>query len=103
MEGYLIYTGTASTLYCRRAKINIIRIDIQYTNLWTDQQAYSIRGRQLCRDSYLLLIAIDIDRPFHKPIITVIGIDRQCDITIVRTIAYCADLSEPIDRGNRYR
>ena len=73
MEGFSIYIGTASTLYFWGVKIIIIRIDIQlidirYTNSCTDQQAYSIRGKQLCRALYLLLIAIDTDRPFHIPI-----------------------------------
>ena len=80
--GYSIYTGTASTLYCRRAKIIIIRIDIQlidirYPNLWTHQQAYSIRGRHLlCRAIIPTAHSnIYIDRPFHIPIGQAIGID----------------------------
>ena len=87
MEGYPIYIGTASTLYCRRTKKKMIRIDIQlvdirYTNLWTDQQAYSIRGRQLYRALFILLIGIDIDRPFHIPIGQTIGIDRHFHVPI---------------------
>ena len=75
-------------------KIVIIRIDIQlidirYTNLWTDQQASSIHGRQLCRALYLLLIQIDIDRPFHIPIGQIICIDRHFYV--------------PIGHSNRYR
>ena len=93
MEGYSIYIGTASTLYCRRAKIIITRIDIQvvdirYTNLWTDQQAYSIRGRQLCRALHLLLIAIDIDRPFDIPLDQTIGIDRHFHVAIGQSNRY---------------
>ena len=74
--------------------------------------------RLLYRALYLRVKAIDIDRQFHIPIGHTIGIDRQfhvpighsiryrsieCDIRIVRTIPYCADLSEPIGRRNRYR
>ena len=87
MEGYSFYIGPASALYCRRAKIIKMRIDVQlidirYTNLWTDQQAYSIRGRQLCRALYLLLFIADIDRPFHIPIGETIGIDRHFHVRI---------------------
>ena len=39
-------------------RIDIQLIDIRYTNLWTDQQAYIIRARQLCGDLYLLLMEI---------------------------------------------
>ena len=64
-------------------RIDIQLIDIRYTNLGTDQQGYSIRGRRLlCRDLYLLLIAIDIDRPFHIPIGQIIGIDRHFRVPI---------------------
>ena len=104
-----------------------ISIDIQYTNLWTDQQAYSIdcctglytywSKQQMPIDNFTYLLVkqqVGIDRQFHVPIghrthrftwllVTVIGIDPQCDIPIVRAIAYCADLSEPIGRRNRYR
>ena len=72
---------------CFRRAIIIVRIDIQlidirYINMWTDQQAYSIRGRQLCRALYLLLIAIDTDRPFHTHIGQTLGIDRHFHVPI---------------------
>ena len=42
-----------------------------------------------------ILVTVSIDRQFHVPIghKVVIGIDRQCDIPILRTIAYRAHLS----------
>ena len=71
-------------------RIDIQLIDIRYTNLWTDQQAYSMRGRQLRRALHLLLTSVDIDRPFHMPIGQTIGIDRHF-------------LYVPIGHSNRYR
>ena len=87
MEGYSIYIGTASTLYCRRATI-IIRIDIQlidirYTNLWTDQLEYSIHTGWTTVQGFILLIAIiDIDRPIRISIDQTIGIDRHFHVPI---------------------
>ena len=106
MKGYSIYIGTASTLYCRTAKIIIIiRIDIQlinirYTNLWTDQQASSIRGRRLCRALYLLLIAIDIDRPFHIPIGQTVGIDRHFHVPIGHSDRYRSTVGHNYCKSN---
>ena len=35
-------------------------------------------------------VTLDLSYYFTYLLVTVIGIDRQCDITFVRTIAYCA-------------
>ena len=69
-------------------RIDIQLIDIRYTNLWTDQQAYSMRGRRLCRALHLHLIAIDIDRPFHMSIDQIIGIDRHFHVPIGHSNGY---------------
>ena len=49
-----------------------------------------------------LLVTGSIDRQFTCLLVTEIGIDRQCDMPIVKTIAGCADLSESIGRINRF-
>ena len=78
---------------------------------------YSIPGRVLYWAWYLLVKAIDTHRQFHIPVGQTIGIDRQFHVPIghrnrcrstmwqpiVRTIAYCTVLSEPIGLRSRYR
>ena len=72
--------------------------------LSTISHTYWQKNRQLSIDNFTyLLVTEKIDRQFTRLQVTVIGIHRQCDIPIVRTIDYSADLSEPIGRRNSYR
>ena len=64
--------------------------------------AHSNRYRSTTLHTSLVKQKVSIDT-FTYLLVTEIGIDRQFDISIARTIAYCADLSEPIGRRNRYR